>query len=325
MVNEMNSRERVNAVLEGKKPDRTPVTFWCHFHEKDRFGEAAVRAHMKFREESQTDILKVMNENTLPCTYKIDSVYDFSKATPIDRNCGYMQDQVEVVKRVVDAAGGRAVVLATIHGVMVSAHHMSGHPGGYVDNRQRFRAYLEEDPGALEDGFKRIAEGLAKLSESCIEAGADGIYYAALGAEKDLFTAEEYGRYVEPWEKLVFAAAEKGRKFNTLHICKHGLDITRYRSYPVSVVNWAIHEGNPTLEEGRDIFPDKVILGGLDDQDGVLVDGTPEEIQREVEGLLRQMEGRPYILGTDCTLPTDYSVERLKSAVQTCENYATKM
>jgi len=61
---------------------------------------------MKFREESQTDILKVMNENTLPCTYKIDSVYDSSKAAPIDRNCGYMQDQVEVVKRVVDAVGG---------------------------------------------------------------------------------------------------------------------------------------------------------------------------------------------------------------------------
>lgn len=321
----MNSRERVNAVLEGKKPDRTPVAFWCHFHEQDRFGEAAVKAHMKFWEESQTDILKVMNENTLPCTYKIDSVYDYSKAAPIHMNCGYMQDQLDVVKRIVDAVAGKAVVLATIHGVMVSAHHMSGNPGGYVDNRQRFRSYLEEDPQALEDGFKRIAEGLARLSESCIEAGADGIYYAALGAEKDLFTAEEYERYVKPWEQMVFKAAEKGRKYNALHICKHGLDIARYRSYPASIVNWAIHEGNPTLEEGSAMFPDKVILGGLDDQTGVLVDGTPEEIQSEVGGLLRQMEGRPYILGTDCTLPTDYSAERLRHAVQACSSYAAKV
>ena len=324
MVSKMNSRERVTAVVEGREADRTPVAFWCHFHEQDRFGEAAVKAHMDFFRESGTDICKVMNENTLPCTYKIDTVGDYAKAAPINMRCKYMQDQVDTVKRIAELVDGQAVVLATIHGVIVSAHHMSGNPGVYVDNRQRFRAYLQENPEALKDGFKRISEGLAELAEACIEAGADGIYYAALGAEKDLFTAEEYERYVEPYEKLVFAAADKGRKYNTLHICKHGLDIARYASYPVSMVNWAIHEDNPTLEEGCRIFRDKVILGGLDDRSGVLVDGTAVEIGAEIGSLLTRMEGRPFVLGTDCTLPTDYSRERLKLAVLACEHYARR-
>lgn len=315
----MNSRERVTAVVEGKQADRTPTAFWCHFPEQDRFGEAAVKAHMKFFKESHTDIYKVMNENTLPCTYKIDSVRDYAKAEPINMKCRYMQDQLDTVKRIVEVVDGQAVVLATIHGIVVSAHHMSGNAGQYVDNRQRFRAYLEDDPTALEDAFKRIAEGLSGLAEACIAAGADGIYYAALGAEKDLFTAQEYKRYVEPYEKQVFKAAGKGKRYNTLHICKHGLDITRYQDYPAAIVNWAIHEGNPTLTDGMEVFPDKVLLGGLDDRSGVLVDGTAEEITAEVHSLLKEMEGRPYILGTDCTLPTDYSAERLELAVKACE------
>lgn len=318
----MNARERVTAVLEGRCPDRTPAAFWCHFPEGSFHGEAAVKAHLGFFRCSHTDIYKVMNENTLPCTYKIDSVYDYQKAAPINMKCGYMQDQLEIVKRVADAAAGEAVVLATIHGVVVSAHHMSGHPGMYVENRQWFRRYLEEDPKALKDAFAKVADGLAELSRACVDAGADGIYYAALGAEKDLFTAEEYAEYVEPYERQIFEAAGKGRKYNTLHICKHGLDITRFQTYPAAMVNWAIHEGNPSLAEGMEIFPDKVLLGGLDDRAGVLVDGTPEEIHNEIYGLLDQTKGRPFILGTDCTLPTDYSKERLQEAVDACQQYA---
>lgn len=318
----MTARERITAVLEGRCPDRTPTAFWCHFPKEDFHGEAAVKAHLDFFKRSHTDLYKVMNENTLPCTYKIESVHDYRKAAPINLKCSYMQDQLEIVKRVVDAVAGKAVVLVTIHGVVVSAHHMSGHPGMYVENRKWFRKYLEEDPQALKDAFAKVAEGLAELSEACLKAGADGIYYAALGAEKDLFTAEEYAEYVTPYENHVFEAAKKGSKYNTLHICKHGLDIERFRDYPAAVVNWAIHEGNPSLEEGKEIFRDKVLLGGLDDRAGVLVDGTSEEIRKEVFDLLDQMKGRPFILGTDCTLPTEYSEERLREAVSACEQYA---
>ena len=71
-----------------------------------------------------------------------------------------------------------------------------------------------------------------------------------------------------------------------------------------------------------ELFPDKAILGGLDDREGVLVEGSCDEIQREVERLIQATSGRKFILGTDCTLPTDYSAERLGFAVEACKNYS---
>ena len=62
----MNRRERVTAVFKGEKPDRTPIGFWMHFPVEQHYGEGALAAHLKFFEETKTDICKVMNENLYP-------------------------------------------------------------------------------------------------------------------------------------------------------------------------------------------------------------------------------------------------------------------
>ena len=61
----MTKRERVYGLIEGKEVDRTPVGFWLHFPEECQHGEAAVKAHIDFMKQTNTDILKVMNENIL--------------------------------------------------------------------------------------------------------------------------------------------------------------------------------------------------------------------------------------------------------------------
>lgn len=43
----MNKIERVTAVLEGRRPDRTPVSFWCHFAPDCAAGAKAVEAHVR--------------------------------------------------------------------------------------------------------------------------------------------------------------------------------------------------------------------------------------------------------------------------------------
>lgn len=70
---------------------------------------------------------------------------------------------------------------------------------------------------------------------------------------------------------------------------------------------------------GAAIFPDKAILGGLDDRSGVLVDGTKEQIQNEVNQILHMMDGRRFLLGADCTLPTEIAYDRIHAAVEAVE------
>lgn len=61
----MTKRERIRNVLEGKPVDRTPVGFWLHFPEEMHHGEKAIEAHLDFMKATDTDILKIMNENIL--------------------------------------------------------------------------------------------------------------------------------------------------------------------------------------------------------------------------------------------------------------------
>lgn len=313
----MTRKERVMAVINGQKPDRIPSGFWLHFPADQQSGDAAYDAHMRFFEESGTDICKVMNEDVLRSAIRVQSASDFGKITASNINHKALDNQVALCSRIVKSIGGDAPVLATIHGVVVSTHHSANRVGAYVDNIGFLRNCLHEDPAALRSAMQEVTQVLCELTTRLIsEAGIDGIYYAALGAEKNLFSTEQYLGDIAPLEKQVFAAAKDAPCFNALHICKNGLDITRFADYPAQLVNWAIHENNPTLEEGFEVFKNRVILGGLDDRAGVLVDGTEEEIRAAVRDLLRQVGDRPFILGSDCTLPTEIDTRRIRTAVE---------
>ncbi|MEI3176297.1 MAG: uroporphyrinogen decarboxylase family protein [Lachnospiraceae bacterium] len=86
--------------------------------------------------------------------------------------------------------------------------------------------------------------------------------------------------------------------------------------------NWGVFSDNPSLIEGRKIFGEnKVYLGGLDDHDGVLVDGTDEEIIAAVHEIMDTFGDKRWILGADCTLPTDVDLHRLHVAEKAASEY----
>ena len=50
----MTKKQRVLAVLRGEKPDHTPAGFSLHFPAEQSQGEAGVRAHLEFFQETGT-------------------------------------------------------------------------------------------------------------------------------------------------------------------------------------------------------------------------------------------------------------------------------
>lgn len=312
----MTKKERVLAVLRGEAVDRIPAGFWLHFPEQNFYGDSSVQAHLDFFRETDSDIHKIMNENLVPCEIPIKRAADWKNLKPFTRQSPFIVEQVEIIKRILDQTGGEGLTLATIHGIVASAWHARGGSAGYETGSNLLAAHLREDPQAVSYGWQILSDGLAILTEECLKAGADGIYYAALGGEKYLFTEEEFERYVKPHDLKVWDVAKERSDCNVLHICKDRLDLARYKDYPCDIVNWGVYAENPSLEEGGQIFPDQVLLGGLDDRAGVLVDGTDEEICRAVKSILHRMEGRRFILGADCTLPTEISYQRIRTAVE---------
>ena len=62
----MTKRERVIRAVRGEETDGIPSCFSMHFSPEYANGESAVDAHIQFLKQTDTDILKIMNENLSP-------------------------------------------------------------------------------------------------------------------------------------------------------------------------------------------------------------------------------------------------------------------
>ena len=320
----MNSRERVKAEISGQPVDWTPTMFTMHFPAGCQSGEAAVQAHLDFFRQSQGDIGKVMNENLLRSDTTVNVPSDLGSERVNCATKRAIENQVDLVKRIVDQTAGERMVLATIHGPMVSIHHMSGRKGFFVDNLDFYHTCKDEDPEAMKDALKAATDTLCELAELCVgEAGADGIYFAALGAEQTLFTREEYDDIVRPFDYRVFDAAQHSGGFNLLHICKKNVDVKRFMDYPVEIFNWEMTGENASLEEALSMVPeDRTILGGFSNVEGPVISGTYADIEEETKRLLEQVKGRRWILGAGCTLPTGIDYNRLHAVVNASKDFS---
>lgn len=319
----MTARERVLATIKGARRDWTPTLFTMHFPAEAQRGEAALSAHLRFFREAQGDIGKIMNENLLRSDTVVATPSDMAREHVNAASRRGIDTQVDMVKRIVDQVGGERMMLATIHGPMVSIHHMSGRRGFFVENLDFYRTCKEENPGAMVEALKYAADALCELVRRCVEeGGADGIYFAALGAEHSLFTPEEYDRIVRPFDEMVLQAGGGACKCKLLHICKKGVDVKRFLDYPADVFNWEMSGTNPRLEEALAFMPeDRAILGGFSNEGGPLIAGTREEIAEETRRILTLAKGRRWIMGAGCTLPTGIDTARLRAVVEACRAF----
>lgn len=312
----MNKRERVLRAYRGERPDRVPAAFWYHFPSDCVYGEKAVQAHLDFFNSSGTDLCKIMNDNLCPKDPEIRNVSDWIKFSAYSMDEEFITRQIDLIREIVSRMDGKAVLLATVHGLVSCAYHIFGGSDLYEINGTLLGKLVREDPAAMHHCFSQLAEYIKKFIKLCLEAGADGIYYASLGGERRMFTDEEFAEFIAPYEIDILNSIPEVPAFNVLHMCKADLNLERYLKYPATVLNWGVHERNISLLEGKKLFgEDKVYLGGMDDRDGVLVSGSKEEIEAEARKVVSEMGWKKFMLGADCTLPTNLSSDRIRAAI----------
>jgi len=319
----MNKKERVCAVLNGNAADRVPTGFWMHFPESAFFGRQSVKAHLEFFEQTKTDICKVMTENIYPCGQNIESAADWKHVQEYGEDAPFIQKQAEIIREIVRESAD-APVIATVHGVVASASHtLLGEPRYDTVGRFAQLYHLRTNPEGIHSAYQKIARSMCCMARACVKAGADGIYYAALGGESDCFTDEEHAAYIAPLDKMVLEAAyDAGAKFVVLHMCKPKVNLKRFIDYPCDIVNWGIIESGVTLCRGRELFPGKVLLGGFNNHAGALISGSQEQIEKETFALIDEVGENGLILGSDCTLPGGLAYARIASVAEASRRYA---
>lgn len=314
----MTKKERVVAKILGNAADKIPTGFSMHFPENLKHGDPAVKAHLDFFHETDTDILKIMNENLVPNMGQIKNPEDWKCIKSFDLTAPFMQEQIELTENILDNCEQNAFTMGTLHGITASAIHPIEAVYGYDAVRQLLADHLRENKAPVFDAMKRIAQGMCCLARKYIELGLDAVYYASLGGENCYFTDEEFAEFIEPLDKLILSEIKKAGGYSFLHICKDGLNMQRYKNYVdcTDVVNWGVYEVPFTIEQGKKLFPGKTIMGGLANRSGVLVDGTDEELEKSVREIIAEYGSEKFILGADCTIPTELPYNRIKKITE---------
>lgn len=317
----MAKRERLDNIINGRPVDRAPAAFWLHFPEEEKFGQASVDAHLRLAAEMDTDLIKIMNENVFwDGKTRIDCLDDIKHFRPYTRKDKIFQDQMDLIKRIADRNQGDVPLVSTIHATIASTFHEIGRPKLYSFLGYMFPLFCRERPQEMKNVFRMISESLMELVDCSVEAGADGIFYAVLGAERYFFEDDEFNEFVKPYEQAVYDHIREVTPLNILHVCKSKIALERYASLNPAIVNWAALDNDLPLTEGREkFFPNSVVLGGFSNHSGALLYGTEEEIANRTVELCKEMEGVPYIVGADCSLPTAISRDRIRTVVKTLD------
>ncbi len=310
----MNKMERVKAVLEGRQPDRPPVSFWYHFGADCVAGPRAVEVHTRHVETYDLDFLKIMDDNRYPRSATssgvIADVRDLDKLYVLSGDEDSFGRQLQVIRALAQRFGGQLLMATTVFSAWGTLRRMTasaassyGPPSVQqtIDPRdEAMSRFLREAPEALARALDVIAESLANFARNCLAAGADGVY---LSVRDDWVDNPEngtgiYDRLVRPTDLKILSGAAHGT-FNLLHVCGQAVDFRRFANYPIQVLSWADRYAGPSIADVVG-WARPALCAGLDNL-GTLVTGSPEDCARQVADAIAQASQHPFLLAPGCT------------------------
>ncbi len=304
----MDPIERVQSVLEGRRPDRPPISFWHHFGPDQVYGPAAVEAHLAHLESFDLDFLKVMNDNAYPHATRVERVDDLASLTVLRGDEPEFARQLDLLADLKRTVPGRVLMSTTVFNAWATLRRLirpptsHGPPKLTVDDEpsRMMKAWYAEDPAAVTAAVRTVASSLANFARRCIGAGADGVF---LSVRDDWVDApgdqtQLYDRLVRPTDLEILAAAADGR-LNMLHVCGKAVGFRRFADYPTHALNWADRAAGPALADVCR-WAKPAICGGLDNLT-TLPNGTAADCEAEVADALRQAGDRPIMIAPGCT------------------------
>jgi uroporphyrinogen decarboxylase len=311
----VNKREKVLNLLDSNQtPGYIPAAFFLHFPPECHRGQAAIDKHLSYFRHTGMDFVKIQYEFPFPHRPEIASPDDWAKMPSYGRE--FFQDQLDVVAGLVEAIDGEALVIQTLYSPFMEAGHTVG--------RQMVTEQIKTAPQKVKRGMEIITDSILWFVRQCIKLGVDGFYASTQGGESHRFEEPAlFAECVKPYDLAVMDEINSECPFNILHVCDyHGEydDLTPFLDYPGHVVNCPLEVGSQTMTaaEAARLF-DRPTMGGLD-RHGIIVAGSADEIEAAARGVLQDAPER-FILGADCTLPSDIDWDNIKIAIAAAHAY----
>lgn len=284
----MTHKERLQAVVEGKKTDRPAFAAWGpHMNLIDRNAKDFAEATIQYQNTYQFDFIKLMpngmyftedfGQQLKPAEHIFDDTWmnveksaikdphEWAKLKMPDIKKGALAREIEVCKRVNDYFQGEVPVLATVFSPYIWMGEMTGgffHPETII-------AHFTYSEKYTRPALEMIAETNARLMEAFVDAGAAGFFLGYQCGMAKLMGREMFDEYARKYDVMNIEAVKDRTWFNMAHICHGDAETSEwFLDYPVDAFNWADQEeGQHSIAEMRKLT-DKVLVGGLNHANG---------------------------------------------------------
>jgi len=305
----MNKRDAIlSFAKENGAPPYTPAAFFLHFSPEYHAGQAAVEKHLEYFRATGMDFIKIQYESTFPKVPSIQTAQDWARMPRYGRD--FFAGQLAAVEGMVKAARSEAVVIVTLYSPFMCAGHTTS--DAFLTDG------LNREPEKVRKGLEIITESLLGFVQECIKLGVDGFYTSQQGGEAKRFSNQQvFNRYIKPFDLALMEEANRSCPFNILHVCDYQRDyddFSPFLDYPGTVVNCPLNLANRPIDmkEVVRLFK-RPFMGGME-RKGVITNGTPDQIRQAVKAVLDKAPDR-FILGADCTVPSETPWDNLKIAI----------
>jgi len=327
----MTKVERLRATLAGQETDRTPVSFWHHFPGRDRTVNGLVGATLEFQQRYDLDLLKLMPTGmygvvdygatialreddvgtTRVETTPITSPADWNRIPAAKPDQGELGNQVEVLRRLRAVLGPGVPIIQTIFSPLTIANKLAG---------SAFAEHVWNAEGSVQHGLERFAEDVVAFGRACLDAGADGFFFATQHANRNVDLPNGvFERLGAAYDlRVLNALAEDERNWCTLlHL--HGADplFELADRYPVHAVNWHDRETSPSIREAMSCTR-RALVAGIARRGALATDDTLAAVA-EVRDAIQQAGGRRLVVAPGCVLPITLREETLLAVRQAVE------
>lgn len=328
-MEKLSHRERIQAVVEGVKPDRFAASLWRHFFHLEHTADGTVESLLQFQKQYDWDFMKLNTRADYhiedwgfeqefshdeftkhkKTRFPITSAEGWTKLKVNPPTAPALAEHLSVVSRIRKQSDPELPILMTMFNPI-------GIAGRMVANREIFRDMIRSNPNEVKQGLRTITDTFKTYVSELRNAGADGLFFATLQwASSDLITWEEYQEFGLPYDLEVMQAAESDA-LNLLHVCagnNYLEQLAAIDDYNASLYNWDTNDPtNLPIDVAMEKLPGKALVGGID-HEGWLRRCEPDEVKHLVREAREKLDSSRVILGPGCVVPPEAPTENLQA------------
>lgn len=331
-MSEWSKRKRLEATIEGQRPDRPPVALWRHWPGDDQDAAALAAAHLKWHKDYDWDLIKVSPassyclvdwgvkdrwEGAAEGTRKylkrlVRKPAHWEKLKTLDPEEGMLATQIEALRLVgqglSSANDDSPPFIATIFSPLAQAKNLTG--------RQRMLRHMRSHPDSFRKGLETITKSTINYIESAKKTGISGIFYAIQHALYEIMSPAEYQTFGRPFDEEILTSASD-LWLNMVHIHgEEGIMFDLVADYPVQMLNWHDRDTGFRLSEGLD-QASGAVCGGVSRWS--LLQDSPEDALSEAKEAVDQTGGLRLMLGVGCVIMTNTPTRNIRALRELAE------